>query len=205
MSFLPLIPQPTDQLSASQAQILNNFGVLGAIAGNGNAASSSINSTSGFNWLYLPPQGATPPAGAAFPAGNVAFYSFLNPNTAANEIYVNKADASQVPMTAMKNNNAGATNGWTYLPSGLKIAWGTGTIPSGGTLAVVYGSALSSFPGFSTFWTCPQLTRIRTVAGSTTNFVVIQSYNATGFTAKSSTVPISGGGTADFAWMVIGL
>lgn len=203
MAFLPLIPQPTDQLSASQAQILNNFGILGAIAGNTNPASASINSTSGFNWLYLPAQGATPPAGAAFPAGTIGLYTFLNPQTGVNELYVNKASAAQVPATAMRTNGVGATNGWTYLPSGLIMAWGTATIGGTGLLTVTYATALTNFPGFSTFWTAPQITRLRIAAPATVNnFVVVQAFNQTSFTAMTSTQPITG--TASISWMVVG-
>lgn len=207
MAFLPNIPQPTDQLSISQGNILNNFTILGAIAGNANPSSTSLNLTSGFNWLYLPPQGAIPPAGAAFTAGNIGMYSALNAATGFNELYINKTIAGptvvQIPATAFRNNNVGATNGWTYLPSGLLIAWGTATIGATGLLTVNYAAALTNFPGFSTFWTCPQLTRIRLAAPATVaNFVVVQAFGQTSFTAMTSTQPIAG--TASIAWMVIG-
>src|SRR5262245_3975285 len=103
MAFLPLTPQPNDQQSVSQGDILNNFTILGAIAGNANASSASINPTSGFNWIYLPPNGATPPAGAAFTAGNIGLYSAANAISGQNELYINKrnqATVVQVPATA---------------------------------------------------------------------------------------------------------
>lgn len=134
MAFLDNIPLSTDRLSTSQGNILNNFAILGAIAGNANPSSGSINATSGFNWIYLPTQGATPPAGAAFPnpaAGSVGLYSFVNAITSRNELYINKknqATVVQIPATASILNVTSApavnSNGWTYLPSGILMKWG---------------------------------------------------------------------------------
>lgn len=140
MPFLPNIPQSTDQLSVSQGNILNNFTILGAISGNSNASSASINATSGFNWIYLPPQGATPPAGASFTAGNIGLYSANNSVTSQNELYINKqnqATTVQIPATASilsVNSSPGTfSSGWTYLPSGILLKWGQSAMPSGGS------------------------------------------------------------------------
>ena len=137
MAFLPLIPQATDALSISQGNILNNFTILGAIAGNSNASSASLNNNSGFNWIFLPTQGSapgnTPPPAAAFPAGSIGLYSALNPVTGQNDLYVNKTNQTtvvQVPTTSsILSVNATpplAFAGWTYLPSGLLLKWGSG-------------------------------------------------------------------------------
>src|SRR5438105_15833716 len=102
LAFLSNIPQPTDQLSISQGNILNNFTILGAIAGNTNASSASINATSGFNWIYLPPQGAIPPAGAVFTAPTIELYCASTPTTTKNVLYINKTNQVtlvQIPST----------------------------------------------------------------------------------------------------------
>jgi hypothetical protein len=132
MAYLSNIPQANDQLSVSQGNILGNFTALGAIAGNGNPASGSLNATAGFNWLYLPAQLAAPPAGALFPAGDIGLYSFLNAVTTKNELYVNKTNQAtvvQIPMTAstLSTTSAPASNAgmWTYLPSGLLLKSGS--------------------------------------------------------------------------------
>lgn len=137
MAYTYNIPMSTDQLSVSQGQIQANFSFLGAIAGNGTAVSNAINSSPGlgFNWLYLPPQGAIPPSGSSFPSGNIALYSATNSTTSANELYINKTVNSsgtpsvlQVAATASIlsiNSNPGTTSsGWTYLPSGVLMQWG---------------------------------------------------------------------------------
>lgn len=133
MPFLPNIPLATDQISTSQANLLTNFTILGAIAGNVNASSDSININSGFNWIYLPTNAAAiPPAGAAFPAGELGIYSATSPFSAKNELYVNKTNQAtvvQVPMTESILSAASApaigSTGYTYLPSGLILKWGT--------------------------------------------------------------------------------
>lgn len=148
-TFLYNIPQSTDQLSVSQGNILNNFGILGSIAGNTNAASASLNDTSGFDWLYLATQTASPPSAALFPSGTVGLYSFNNTTSGQNELYVNKTNQStvtQIPITASilstTSSPANNSNGWTYTPSGLLIMWGKSD--TGSTNA---GSYVISFPG----------------------------------------------------------
>lgn len=205
MPFLPLIPQATDQLSVSQGNILNNFTILGAIAGNANTSSASLNSTSGFNWVYLATQGATPPAGAAFAAGTLALYSAPLAATGFNEIYINKTITGptviQVPMTAFRQGGTNAANGWCYLPSGLKMAWGRATLAAPGVFTVNYGTELTSFPGFTTQTSPPLLTRIS--SGSTVaHYPFLQSFTTTQFVARTD---VALTGTADFSWSVIGL
>jgi len=128
MAYKYNIPLATDQLSESQGDIQGNFNALGAIAGNGSNASSSLNGTVGFNFVYLASQvGSIPPI--TFPALNLALYSAINTTTTFNELYINKTTASttaaglkQIPATAMKQISA--TQGWSYWPSGMLVKWG---------------------------------------------------------------------------------
>lgn len=155
MAYLFNIPLATDQLSVSQGNILGNFTALGAIAGNANASSSSLNNLSGFNWLYLPPNGATPPAGAVFAAGNIGLYSAASAVSTQNELYINKrnqATVVQVPATAsiLSVNSAPAllSAGWTYLPSGLILKWAGNVVANGQTNIVFPAGA--NIPAFTT-------------------------------------------------------
>ena len=190
MAFLPLIPQPTDQLSISQGNILNNFTLLGAIAGNANPSSSSINATSGFNWLYLPPQGSTPPAGASFTAGNLGLYSASNPTTSQNELYINKTNQAtvvQIPATAsvlsITSAPASNTGGWSYLPSGLLIKFGNGT--ANGNTAFTFGALNPGSPTFTQVLSIVLCTAYSN-ASDGDGFVRLSNYNATGFNAFGS-------------------
>jgi|GEM_PF-2313566 hypothetical protein len=214
MAFLPNIPQSTDQLSVSQGNILNNFSILGAIAGNSNAASASINTSigsglpSGFNWVYLQPQSATPPAGAAFASGNVALYSALNAATTFNELYVNKTNASgvvQIPITASSNGSISSNSAvsWSYDASGMLKIGGLATT-SGGTVTITFsstaGGGLNSFPGFASFisWITP------TVLNSSASFsegVRVKSFTLTTVTFGI----INGSSDLTFFWNAFGV
>jgi hypothetical protein len=205
VAFLYNIPQATDQVSISQGNLLNNFSILGAIAGNTNASSASLNATSGFNWVYLASQSSSiPPVGSSFPSGSVGIYSATNPNTSLNELYVNKplsASVKQVPMTAYTLGGTNNGNGWTYLPSGLLMAWGRSTTGGSSSVTLTYATELINFPGFNSIYAFPQLTRL-TGSVPTTNFVVLTAYTQTTFTVGAS----SGSSTGiQFAWFVIGI
>jgi|SoiMetStandDraft_2_1073263.scaffolds.fasta_scaffold00037_15 hypothetical protein len=202
MAFLPLIPQSTDKLSISQGNILNNFTILGAIAGNASAASASINSTSGFNWLYFPNQGATPPAGSSFPAGDVALYAFNNVTSTRDELYINKTLASgvaQIPSTASTLGTATpllGTDGYTYLPSGLILKWGPGT---------ANGSAVIAFAG-PAFTVClsVQLTVLQAGALDTDLAVRLVAITNANFTAWGSPRSTTGSAAVSFYYLAIG-
>lgn len=131
--FLYNIPLSTDQLSLSQGNINNNFAILGAIAGNTTPASNSIAAGSGFKWVYFPSNNASqPPVGSAFPSNQIALYSATSPSSGKNELYINKnnnAASVQVPATESILSNHGeldaGSQGYTYLPSGILLKWGT--------------------------------------------------------------------------------
>jgi hypothetical protein len=69
------------------------------------------------NKVTLPNQATAP----TFAPPEVGIYNFVNATSAINELYISKSDGTQVPSTASAQN----INGWTYLPSGLLLKWGT--------------------------------------------------------------------------------
>lgn len=203
MAFLPLIPQATDKLSISQGNILNNFTILGAIAGNANAASASINNSSGFNWINLPSQGSIPPSGSSFPATNVALYSAVNGSSTRNELYINKTNAAgvvQIPATASTLGATAApilgTAGFTYLPSGMILKWGSGSAT---------GSNVISFTG-PAFTVClsVQLTVLQAGASDANLAVRLVAITPTNFTAWGSPRITTGSAAVNFYYLAIG-
>lgn len=208
MAFLPNIPQSTDQLSTSQGNILNNFTILGPIAGNANAASASINSSAGFNWVYFATQGATPPGGSGFAAGNVALYSANNATTTFNELYINKTTSAgvvQIPVTAYANGAIASNSAvsWTYLPSGMLMISGQNTT-SGGTKTIQFGNTasggLTGFPGFTSFISSIQVVRIDN-SGSSTTVMRVRTYSLT-----QTVIGLANGSTdSTFFWTAIGI
>lgn len=190
MAFLPNIPQATDKLSVSQGNILNNFTILGAIAGNASASSDSINSTAGFNWILLATQGATPPAGSAFAPGVVGLYSANNPTTSKNELYINKtnqATVTQIPATAsvlsVTSAPASNTGGWTYLPSGLLMKFGNGS--ANGNTAFTFAALNPGAPAFTQVLSMVLCTAYSN-ASDGDGFVRLSSFNNLGFNAFGS-------------------
>jgi hypothetical protein len=134
MAFLPSIPQATDIIANSQSQILNNFTILGAIAGNSNTGSTTINNTAGFNFINLALQGSTVPSFN----GNNGLWAGTYSVTGKNELwaqYQQGVSQYQYPISAsiLSNNPTPATqsDGWTYLPSGLIMKWGSSTGTAG--------------------------------------------------------------------------
>ncbi len=135
MSYTANTPQSTQTVSSTQSLINANFQAL-APFGNGYGVFTN--------------QVAAPAAGA----GNNALYNFNNPTTLTNELYVHRigtAGLAEVPMTASKMSNnvaADCTSGWSYLPSGLLIKWGT-QVAASATVAMT-PTVISGGPNFST-------------------------------------------------------
>lgn len=197
MAFLPNIPQSTDQISISQGNILNNFQILGSIAGNANANSSSLNASVGFNFVNF----SLPGAAAITGANQMALYTGANANSGRQELYVIHQNSTvPVPMTAYALGGTNAGNGWTYLPSGLIMAWGRSTTGGANNVTITYSAELTNFPGFTTVFAFPQLTRI-SGAGTSTNFVTLTNYTQTTFQVYAS----AGSTGVQFAWMIIGI
>lgn len=190
MAYDSEIPQSTDQLSVSQGDILANFQALGAIAGNSNAASASLSATSGFNWIYLASQGATPPPGASFPASEIGLYSAVSPSTSKRELYINRthqATVVQIPMTASSLSITSApalnTGGWSYLPSGLLMKFGNGS--ANGNTAFTFAALNPGAPGFTQVLSIILCTAYSNAADGD-GFVRLSSYTNTGFNAFGS-------------------
>lgn len=188
MPFLPNIPQATDKISVSQGKILNNFTILGAIAGNANFSSASLNANSGFNFIHFATQGTSPPASASFQANVVGLYTFQNANTGQTELYVNKTNQAtvvQVPATASilgaLSSPGSPSNGWSYLPSGILMKWGftTGGLLTGNSNTVVTFPVNAFTPVFTQIFTIV-VTGYQTTSGN--QLVTLVSFNNTSFT-----------------------
>jgi len=124
------IPQAADLLSVSQGDIRDNFGGIKSLVDIDHVSFASADAGKHIK-VTLPVQAPAP----AFVAGEVGMYSFLNPTTNKNELYVNKTNNSgivQIAATSSILGNAnpipgtfGDTTGWTMLPSGIKMVWGS--------------------------------------------------------------------------------
>ena len=121
MAYNANIPQATDKLINSQADIKDNFTAINTLVNVNHIGFDVANSGKHLN-VDLP-NSATHPLVAAT---ELLLYNFVNPTTTVNELYVKKAGALGVAGTAI-TARGGTTAGWTYLPSGLLVKWGTNT------------------------------------------------------------------------------
>lgn len=192
MPFQNNIPQSTDLLSQSQSDILDNFAAIQTLV-NVNHVDFASADQGKHKFVTFPVQAPAP----VFNVGEVGLYNFLEPVSGINELYIVNSSGTTTPMTAFEIPSA--TEGWTFLPSGLLMVWGEATIVAGGIITVLY-SSVGTFPGFVADSSSPQLTRINNAA-TTAAFVVVGTSSTTQFTARSSDA--SNGVT--FSWMTIGL
>jgi len=182
MPFLPNIPLATDQLSVSQGNILNNFTILGAIAGNATTGSASINTVPGlgFNFLNFANQVAFVPS---FNGNNGLWVgNFAHDATTTTELWAQynqgtggTAGQYQYPISASTLSlkpvntvaNPAPNFGWTYLSSGMIIKFGNATAgtpvnidtASGGpAFTKVFVPFITPFGGASTYSTRTILT-----------------------------------------------
>jgi hypothetical protein len=205
------IPASTDQLSVSQGDIQGNFNALGAIAGNTQPASASLNATSGFKWINLPNNGAIPPAGSAFPATNVALYSATDATSTQNELYINKTNNAGVVQIAATESILGSSNpvpgvfgnatGYTMLPSGIKLVWGTAVGSGVGAQTITLAGAQA----FANTILTAQCTIIGTSATAVQALVRLQGFpGANQFSVVVSNVTGTAFNTSNFVWLAIG-
>ena len=201
MAFLPSIPQATDILSTSQGNILNNFTILGAIAGNSNLGSATINNVAGFNFLNLASQGASVPSFN----GNNGIWSGTFATTGNQEIWLNYQNGNQYPITAslLSNNAAPAaqSDGWTYLSTGLLVKWGSGTTTAGNYLYTMPTGA--TIPVFTAVLNV-QLCTWDTSVSDTNHYVRLVNYSNVAIRMWGSQRTTTATAAVGFSWIAIG-
>lgn len=186
MAYDPNIPQATDLLSQSQSDIQSNFAALKVLIDINHETFGNAQEGK-HKYVELPVQTPSPPI--AFAAGEVALYSFLNATTTKNELYINKTNQAtvvQVPATASilsTNSNPGLNvAGWTYLPSGILMKWGSGS--ANGNTAFTFPVA-ATIPVFTNVMSMQLCTAYSNIADGD-GFVRLSTFTNLGFTAFGS-------------------
>ncbi len=117
------IPQATDQLSVSQADIQQNFGSLQSILEVNHETFASTDAGK-HKFITFPVQGITP----TFTASEYGVFNQFDPVSATNQIYLhNPVTSQQVPFAQSNLNTIGTTglrNGWFFLPCGFMVKFG---------------------------------------------------------------------------------
>jgi hypothetical protein len=142
------IPQSTDNLSVSQPQILANFASI-ATAFNLNHVNFNAGGEGKHAFVEMPNQNATPPTTIANETG-----LYCNTSTLTNqpELFFIKQNGTTAPAPLNGANGyviSGSnytSPGWTRLPSGILLKWGTFSVNSG--LPVIFDVSASN-PAFT--------------------------------------------------------
>jgi len=165
------VPLATDRISDSQATIRTNFNSI-ETAWNINHVAINNAGDPGKHAKVDFINEATHPVVAA---GQMLLYNFVDPITTVNELYVKKEGAlatAGIPITSSLK----ATSGWTYLPSGILMKWGSAVTPAAGHFTFTFPVA----PGIPVFNNIYSIQLTTTYAGGidTNKFVALVTWVA---------------------------
>lgn len=169
--YLPTIPQPTDLLSNSQGQILNNFNILNTAFGKNHTPFATAENQGKHTFVEMPKLSTQPtltvPAtlageGSLFTIG----VNYTNPAVTVTELYYTpdaSGNAYQLTSCPSATNFAAVTNGWTFLPGGLLLQYGQVSSP-GTSGQITFPLAFpSNNPPYSIFLTLERSSASQTV------------------------------------------
>lgn len=122
MAYKEDIPQSTDVISNSQADLLGNFQIIKQLIDKNHATFGSPQQGK-HNVVMMPVQTPVP----VLDAGDAALYTLSSPLGigVSPELFLRRPSGpgADVPLTPRFAN----ANGWSYLPSGILLKWGNGT------------------------------------------------------------------------------
>lgn len=191
MAYNSAKPAANDLLSQSQSDIQQNFLEIQTLIDINHITFGSANQGKHL-YLQLPEHAA--PATAVNEAG---FYANVGATSTISELFFRRENnGASIPMT--ERVSASATNGWTYLPSGIILQWGTATMNGGVSNLVV------NLPrAFPTSIYSVTATPNNTPGGSFTDIIMaIQATSTTQITAKRKT---NFGSACSFNFLAIGI
>lgn len=141
MPYQEDIPRPTDILSVSQNDILQNFTTIDT-AWNINHVPFDVADQGKHNKVHLPNQDAIVPIDPVTTGTETALYSKTSTLTTVTELFVMPRNSgTEIPITA----KLGAATGWAYLPNGLLIKWGEVTATGDDTFTLAAGATIPDF------------------------------------------------------------
>lgn len=191
------IPQPTDLISSSQPQLLQNFGSIQSLIDVNHL--DFLNANAGkHNVCEFP----APTTFGGTSAGEVALFSNVSTlGLLEPELVFQKESGSAAPITTIEFTSADyASPGWTRLPSGILLKWGTGTATGNSTINYPTGANIPVFLAVLTV----QITTYNTGAGDSNTFVRYTSSSTTQLTVYGSLRTAIGAFTAQYQYLAIG-
>ena len=189
MAYQQNIPQASDRLKDSQADLLANFQSIKTLI-DVNHVTFDATGEGKHKFVSLPEQGAAPTT----LANELAVYSAQGAvNSVADLFFRRESDGSQINMT----EGGLVTNGWSRIASGIIIKWGANSVT--GTSQTI---TMSQGPAFGSIYSA-QLTP-RRVAGGVDTLVQMESLSTANINLSVTNLDGSTAQTATINWFAIG-
>ena len=132
MAFNQNIPQPSDALDQSQADLLANFQALKALIDINHGTFSAADEGK-HKWVTMPEQSAAPTTAL----NDIAMYT--KAVSGVTQLFLrNENNGSEVDFTSA---NKSTSDGTLTLPSGIILKWGRATSNGSGIATVTFGTA----------------------------------------------------------------
>lgn len=187
MAFNPNIPQASDSLSQSQADILANFQAIAPLFDQGIQP-----------FVILPEQGSAPTTAA----NEVALYS--KDVSGASQLFMRReSNGTEINFTSSLQSNSG----WARLPSGILLKWGPATVPSRNSLATVTFNTGGSIPVFTAIYSV-MVSQTFSAGPSTGDLNVAVSagnFTTTTFEVFGRAIGLPNSGSFDIRFFAIGI
>ncbi len=196
MAYNNNIPQPTDQISTSQADILNNFAAISTYL-NINHVDFNGADQGKHKWVTMPVQVASPATGA----GEVALFARTSTLSLVPEIaFRRESNGTVIEFTS----SLSATIGWTRLPSGILLKWGNAT--ANGLTTYTFPVA-ATIPAFTNIFSIQITTSYINVTDAPNGFVRLNNVVApyTQFTVFGSPRTTAGSLSVGYQYLAIGV
>lgn len=145
MAYTADIPQPGDNPSQSQGQILGNFQAIQTLIDVNHADFASAQAGNHIMVTLVDQTGGLPAA----PTGtNLNIYNAQD-GSGVNQVYLQGPAATRFATAFPFTQCHGTNSGWTYLPSGILMWWFTTGAITAPSTTINYITSVPSFVGFT--------------------------------------------------------
>jgi len=183
MAYQNDIPQANDELATSQDDLLNNFAAIDTFVNVNHVGFNGADQ--GKHAQITFPLGPLAGQPFTYAVGEIGLQSLNQLPTSVPDIWMSRGASTAFPITGAAISNPG----WSYLPSGVLLKWGTVAVPSGGSYAIVFPVAATN-PVYA-----------NAIVAFLTNYTNMTSY-VVSLTTTTLTINTSGAGTVGY--LVIG-
>lgn len=199
------VPLTGQSLGVTKVPVNQNFSTIDTTYSVDHVTFNNATNVGFHNKVTLVQQSVAP----AISLPNTGFWSQLNSTTNQPETWVAAVVAAGLksyPLTASILSTVAApaafSSGWTYLPSGILLKWGTGNVlapPGPGTITFPTGA---NIPAFNTVISV--MLSANSAAGDPNSMVYLTSVGATNFTVYATPRISTGPGQCGFQYLAIG-